>query len=174
MKLSHKLKLGTAVILASILLNGCGNNSTDSGVIQGTDTTPFVGTYEGTFELQTIADAIGYDPKTFNVSAPVIVQVTDVGTVHLTLDKSTLDGIIDNNGRWEAEFGVNDFSSLVDQASRKTVRTLGCSLGKQFGKIEGQVTYSDISGEVSGKLTCKVLLVPVGSLEVSGMLTATM
>ena len=162
------------IIFCFIVLIGCGSSSTDSGVTQGTDTDPFSGTYEGTLELQATADAIGTSPKSDNESATVEVDITENGAVRLTIDEIRLDGIVDDDGNWELEISINDFGSLIDEESKDTLKTAGCPLGKKFAKIKGQVTPPTMSGEVSGKLSCKVLLVTVGTLEVSGTLTATM
>ena len=167
-------KKSIAITFFSILLIGCGNTSTDSGITQGTDAEYFSGTYEGTLELQATADAIGTSPKSDNESATVEVEITENGTVRLTIDETTLDGIIDNEGNFELELSINDFGPLIDEKTRGTLKTAGCPLGKQFAKIEGQVTPPTMSGEVSGKLSCMVLLVTVGTLEVSGTLIATL
>ena len=157
-----------------VLLAGCGSNSTDSGITQGTDTGSFSGTYEGTLELRATADAIGTSRKSENESATVEIEITENGAVRLTIDEFRLDGIVDDDGNWEIEITINGFSSLIDEESKDTLKTAGCPLGKKFAKIEGQVTPPTMSGEVNGKLSCKVLLVTVGTLEVSGTLTATM
>ena len=163
-----------AVTFCSIFLIGCGSSSTDSGVTRGTDTGSFSGTYEGILELQAIADAIGASRKSVNDSATVEVEITENGTVRLTIDESTLDGIIDDDGNWEIAFTIDGFGSLINEESKDTLKTAGCPLGKKFAKIEGQVTPPTMSGEVNGKVSCKVLLVTLGTLEVSGTLTATM
>ena len=163
-----------AVTFCSIFLIGCGSSSTDSGVTQGTDTGSFAGTYEGTLELQTTVDAIGTSPKSVNDSATVEVEITENGTVRLTIDEVTLDGIVDDDGNWELEITINGFGSLIDEESTDTLKTAGCPLGKKFAKFEGQVTPPTMSGQVSGNLSCKVLLVTVGTLEVLGTFTATM
>ena len=162
------------ITFCSIFLIGCGSSSTGSGVTQGTDTGSFSGTYEGTLELQATADAVGTSPKSVNNSATVEVEITDNGTVRLTIDESTLDGIIDDDGNWEIEITINGFDSLINEESKDTLKAAGCLLGKKFAKIEGQVIPPTMSGEVNGKLSCKVLLVTLGTLEVSGTLTATM
>ena len=162
------------ITFCSIFLIGCGSSSTDSGVTRGTDTGSFSGTYEGTLELQATADAIGTSPKSDNESATVEIEITENGTVRLTIDEFRLDGIVDDDGDWEIEITMNGFGSLIDEESKDTLKMAGCPLGKKFAKIEGQVTPPTMSGEVSGKLSCKVLLVTVGTLEVSGTLTATM
>ena len=161
------------ITFCSIVLIGCGGSSTDSGITQGTDTGSFSGTYEGTLELQATADAIGTSPKSDNESATVEIEITENGAVRLTIDEFRLDGIVDDDGDWEIEITMNGFGSLIDEESKDTLRMAGCPLGKKFAKIEGQVTPPTISGEVSGKLSCKVLLVVVGTLKVSGTLTAT-
>ena len=112
--------------------------------------------------------------KSVNDSATVELEITGNGTVRLTIDESTLDGIIDDDGNWEIEITINGFGSLINDGSKDTLETAGCLLGKKFAKIEGQVTPPTMSGEVNGKLSCKVLLVTLGTLEVSGTLTATM
>ena len=162
------------ITFCSIVLIGCGGSSTDSGISQGTDTRSFSGTYEGTLELQATADAIGTSPKSDNESATVEIEITENGAVRLTIDEFRLDGIVDDDGNWEIEITINGFSSLIDEESKDTLKTAGCPLGKKFAKITGQVTPPTMSGEVNGKLSCKVLLVTVGTLEVSGILTATM
>ena len=162
------------VTLCSIVLIGCGRSSTDSSITQGTDTGSFSGTYKGVLELQATVDAIGTSPKSDNESATVEIEITENGAVRLTIDEFRLDGIVDDDGNWEIEITINGFGSLVDEESKDTLRTAGCPLGKKFAKIEGQVTPPTMSGEVNGKMSCKVLLVTLGSLEVSGTLTATM
>ena len=162
------------ITFCSIVLIGCGGSSTDSGITQGTDTGSFSGSYEGALELQATVDAIGTSPKSDNESATVEVEITENGTVHLTIDEIRLDGIVDDDGNWELEISINDFGSLIDEESKDTLKTVGCPLGKKFAKIEGQVTPPTMSGEVSGKLSCRVLFITAGSLEVSGPLAATM
>ena len=162
------------IAFCCIVLIGCGGSSTDSGIRQGTDTESFSGTYEGILELQATADAIGTSPKSDNESATVEIEITENGVARLTIDEFRLDGIVDDDGNWEIEITINGFGSLIDEESKDTMKTAGCPLGKKFAKIEGQVTPPTMSGEVSGKLFCKVLLVTVGTLEVSGTLTATM
>ena len=161
------------ITFCSIFLIGCGSSSTDSGVTRGTDTGSFSGTYEGTLELQATADAIGTSRKSDNESATVEIEITENGAVRLTIDEFRLDGIVDDDGNWEVEITINGFSSLIDEESKDTLKTAGCLLGKKFAKIEGQVTPPTMSGEVNGKLSCKVLLVVVGTLKVSGTLAAT-
>lgn len=162
------------ITFCSIVLIGCGGSSTDSGIMQGTDTESFSGTYEGILELQATADAIGISRKSDNESATVEIEITENGTVRLTIDEFRLDGILDDDGNWELEITINGFGSLMDEESKDTLKTAGCPLGKKFAKIEGQVTPPTMSGEVNGKLSCKVLLVTVATLKVSGTLTATM
>ena len=157
-----------------IVLIGCGGSSTNGGIAQGANTGFFSGTYEGALELKATADAIGTSPKFDNESATVEIEITQNGAVRLTIDEFRLDGIVDDDGDWEIEITMNGFGSLIDEQSKDTLKTAGCPLGKKFAKIEGQVTPPTMSGEVSGKLSCKVLLVTVGTLEVSGTLTATM
>ena len=137
------------------------------------DTGPFNGIYEGTFELQATADAVGISPKSGNELATVEIEIAENSTVYLTIDEIRLDGIVDDDGNWELEISINDFGSLIDEESKDTLKTAGCPLGKSFAKIEGKVTPPTMTGEVSGKLSCKVLLVTVATLEVSGTLTAT-
>ena len=168
------MKCLTTITFCSIFLVGCGSSSTDSGVTRGTDTGSFSGTYEGILELQAAVDAIGTGRKSVNDSATVEVEITENGTVRLTIDKIRLDGIVDDDGDWEIEITINGFGSLIDEESKDTLKTAGCLLGKKFAKIEGQVTPPTMSGEVNGKLSCKVLLVTLGTLEVSDTLTATM
>ena len=162
------------ITVCSIFLTGCGSSSTDSGVTRGTDTGSFSGTYKGTFELQAIADAIGISPKSDKESGEIEVDITKNGIVRLTIDNSILHGVIDDDGNWELEITINDFSSLIDEESKDTLKTAGCLLGTKFAKIEGQVTPPTMSGAVNGKLSCKVLFVTLGILEVLGTLTATM
>ena len=124
--------------------------------------------------MQATADAIGTSSKSDNESATVEIEITENGAVRLTIDEFRLDGIVDDDGNWEIEITINGFSSLIDEESKDTLKMAGCPLGNKFAKIEGQVTPPTMSGEVSGKLSCKVLFVTVGTLEVSGTLTATM
>ena len=161
-----------AITLCFSLLIGCGNTSTDTAVVQGNDTRSFGGAYEGTLELQATVDAIGASPKSDNDSISVEVNIAGNGVMRLTIEESILDGIIDNNGDWELKISVNNLGSLIDGKSMTTLKEVGCPLDKKFAKIDGKVTPPMISGEVTGKLSCKVLLVTVGTLEVSGTLTA--
>ena len=48
----------------------------------------------------------------------------------------------------------------------------GCSPGNKFGQLEGQITPPSVSGDISGSLACKVLIVTYASLEFSGTVTA--
>ena len=168
------MKWLSIITFCSIVLIGCSGSSTDSGITQGKNTESFSGTYEGVLKLVVIADAIGSSPKYDNYSAAVEVKITENGTVHLAIDEVRLEGIVDDKGNWELEITINGFGSLIDEESKDALKTAGCPLGKKFAKIEGQVTPPTMSGKVSGKLSCKVLLVTVGTLEVSGTLTATM
>ena len=161
------------ITFCSIVLIGCGGSSTDSVITQGTDTGSFIGSYEGALELQATADAIGTSPKSDNESVTVEIEIAGNGAVRLTIDEFRLDGIVDDDGNWEIAININGFGSLIDEESKDTLKVAGCPLGKKFAKIEGQVTPPTMSGEVSGKLSCKVLLVVVGALKVSGTLTAT-
>ena len=161
------------ITFCSIVLIGCGGSSTDSGVRQGTDTGSFSGTYEGILVLQATADAIGTSPKSDNESTTVEIEITENGAVRLTIEESRLDGFVNDDGDWEIEITMNGLGSLIDEESKDTLKTAGCPLGKSFAKIEGKVTPPTMSGEVSGTLSCKVLLVTVATLEVSGTLTAT-
>ena len=108
------------ITFCSIVLIGCGSSSTDSGVTRGTDTGSFSGTYEGSLELEVIADAIGASRKSVNNSATVEVEITDNGAVRLTIDESSLDGIIDDDGNWEIEITINGFGSLINEEIKDT------------------------------------------------------
>ena len=161
------------IAFCSTALIGCGGSSTDDGITQGTDTGSFNGVYEGTLELQATVDMVGSSSKSDNESATVEIEITENGAVHLSIDEIRLEGIIvDDNGDWELEIAINDFGFLIDDEGKDTLKTAGCRLGKKFAKIEGQVTPPTMSGEVSGKLSCKVLLVEAGTLKVSGTLIA--
>ena len=159
------------ITFCSILMIGCDNPSTDNGITQGTDTESFNGMYEGALELQATTDTVGISSKSANESATVKVEITENGIVYLTIDEIRLEGIVDDDGNWDLEISINDFGSLVDEESKDTLKTAGCPLSKKFAKIAGQVTPPTMSGEVSGKLSCKVLLVATGTLKVSGNLT---
>jgi hypothetical protein len=156
-----------------VLLAGCGSNSTGSGIMQGTNTGSFSGAYEGTLELKVTADTVGTSPQSETESATVGVEITENGTMRLTIGDVRLDGIVDDKGNWELEITINGFGSLINEESKDTLKTAGCSLGEKFAKIEGQITPPTMSGEVSGKLSCRILFITAGSLEVSGILTAT-
>ena len=160
------------IAFCSTALIGCGGSSTDDGITQGTDTGSFNGVYEGTLELQATVDMVGVSSKSDNESATVEIEITENGAVHLSIDEIRLEGIVDDNGDWELEIAINDFGFLIDDEGKGTLKTAGCRLGKKFAKIEGQVTPPTMSGEVSGKLSCKVLLVEAGTLKVSGTLIA--
>ena len=160
------------ITFCSIILFGCGGPSTDSQIKQGTDTGSFSGIYGGTLKLQATADVVGASPQSDNNSRVVEVAITQNGILRLKIGDAPLDGIIDNGGSWKLEIAINDFSSLIDEETKVNLKKAGCPLGKKFAKIEGKVIPPIMSGEVSGKLSCKVLLVPVGTLGVSGTLSA--
>ena len=161
------------ITLCSIFLGACSNSSTDSGIKQGIDTGSFAGDYEGTLELELTADAISYDPHSDSSSVPVEIEITGDGIVRLTIDNYTVEGIIDNDGDWRVEVAINEFSALIDEENKNILKQAGCPIDKPFVKIEGTATTSDLSGDVSGKLTCKILFVTIASLEFSGTLTAS-
>ena len=157
----------------SIVLAACSNSSTDSGIEQGTDTESFAGDYEGTLELELTADAISYDPHSDSSSVPVEIEITGDGIVRLTIDNYIVKGIIDNDGDWKLEVAINEFSALIDEENKDILKQAGCPLDKPFIKIEGKVTTPDLLGDVSGKLSCKILFVTIASLKFSGTLTAS-
>ena len=157
----------------SVVLAACSNSSTDSGIKQGTDTKSFAGDYEGTLELELTADTVGYNPHSDSDSVPVEVEVTGDGIVRLTIDNYTVNGIIDNDGDWKLEVAINEFSAFIDEENRGTLEKAGCPLDEPFVKIEGKVTTPDLLGDVSGKLSCKILFVTIASLKFSGTLTAS-
>ena len=94
-----------------IVLIGCSDSSTNSGIAQGTNTGSFSGSYKGALVLKTTADAIGARPKSHNELATIEVEIFDNGTVRLTFDAVTLDGIVDDDGNWELEITINGFGS---------------------------------------------------------------
>jgi hypothetical protein len=161
------------ITLCSIVLVACNDTSTDSGIEQGTHTESFAGDYEGTLELELIADAIGYNPHSDSGSVPVEIEITGEGIVRLTIDSHTMEGIIDNDGGWKLEVAINEFSTLMLKENKDILRQAGCSLDEPFVKIEGKVTTPDLLGDVSGKLLCKILFVTIASVEVSGTLTGS-
>ena len=156
-----------------VVLAGCGDSSTDSGIQRGTDTQAFAGDYGGTLELEVTADAISYSPHSDSGSVPIEVEITGDGLVRLIIDNYTLEGIIDNDGAWKLEVAINEFSALIDEENKDTLKKAGCPLDKPFVKIEGQITTPDMSGDVSGKLTCKILFVTIVSINFSGALVAS-
>ena len=168
-----KLRKILLITLCSIFLNACSNSSTDSGINQGTDTESFAGDYEGILELELTANAVGYNPHSDSDSVAVEVEVTGDGIVRLTIDNYTVNGIIDNDGDWKLEVAINEFSAFIDEENRSTLEKAGCPLDEPFVKIEGTVTTPDLSGDVSGKLACKILFVTIASLEFSGTLTGS-
>ena len=161
------------ITLCSIVLGACSNSSTDSGIKQGTDTESFAGDYEGTLELELTADAVGYNPHSNSGSVPVELEVTEDGIVRLTIDNYTVNGIIDNDGDWKLEVAINEFSAFINEENRDTLEKAGCLLDEPFVKIAGKVMTPDLFGDVSGKLSCKILFVTIASLKVSGTLTAS-
>ena len=171
--MTSTMKNALVITFLSFVLAACSNSSTDSGIEQGTDTESFAGDYEGTLELELTADAISYDPHSDSGSVPVEIEITGGGIVRLTIDNYTVEGIIDNDGDWKVEVAINEFSALIDEENKDILKQAGCPLDKPFVKIEGTVTTSDLSGDVSGKLTCKILFVTIASLEFSGTLTAS-
>ena len=162
------------VTFFSLVLVACHESSTTgSGIEQGTDTGSFAGNYEGTLELELTANATGHDTRSDSGSVAVEIDITGDGVVQLTIDNYTVDGVIDNAGDWKLEIAINEFSDLIDEEHKDILQQAGCPLDKPFVKIEGEVTPPDMSGDVSGKLTCKVLFRTIASLEFSGTLTAS-
>ena len=167
------MKKALLITLFSIVLTACSNSSTDSGIKQGTDTESFAGDYEGTLELEVTADAINYDPQSATGSAPVEIEITGDGIVYVIVDNYTLEGIIDNDGDWKLEVAMNDLRDLIDEENIDVLKQAGCPLDKPFVEIEGTITTPDMSGDVSGKLSCRILLVKIATLKFSGTLTAS-
>ena len=161
------------ITLCTIFISACSNSSTDGGIKQGTDTGSFAGDYEGTLELELTADAVGYSPHSDSGSVPVEVEITGDGIVRLTIENYTVDGIIDNDGDWKLEISINEFSAFIAEENRNILVKAGCPLNQPSVKIEGKVTTPDLFGDVSGKLTCKILFVTIASLKFSGTLTAS-
>jgi len=148
-------------------------STTGSGIDQGTDTGSFAGNYEGTLELELTANATGHDTRSESGSVAVEIDITGDGVVQLTIDNYTVDGVINNAGDWKLEIAINEFSDLIDEEHKDILKQAGCPLDKPFVKIEGEVTPPDMSGDVSGKLTCRVLFRKIASLEFAGTLTAS-
>jgi len=162
------------VTFFSIVLVACQEPSTSgSGFEQGTDTGSFAGNYEGTLELELTANATGHDTLSDSGLVSVEIDITGDGIVHLTIDNYTVDGVIDNAGDWKLEIDINEFSDLIDEEHKDILKQAGCPLDKPFVKIEGEVTPPDMSGDVSGKLSCKVLFRKIASMEFAGTLTAS-
>ena len=63
--------------------------------------------------------------------------------------------------------------ALIDEENKDILEKAGCPLDKPFVKIEGTVTIPDMSGDISGKLSCKIFFITVASLEFFGTLTAS-
>ena len=171
--MTSTMKNALVITFFSIVLAACSNSSTDGGIDQGTDTESFAGDYEGTLELELTADAINYDPHSDSGSVPVEIEITGDGIVRLTIDNYTVEGIIDNDGDWKLEVAINEFSAFIDEENKDILKQAGCPLDKPFVKIEGTVTTPDMLGDVSGKLSCKILFVTITSLEFVGTLTAS-
>jgi len=161
------------ITICSIVLAACSNSSTNSGLEQGTNTESFAGNYEGILELELIADTINYDPQFSTGSGPIEVEITGHGIVYLTIDNYTLEGIIDNEGEWKLEVAINEFRYLIDSENIDILKRAGCPLDKPFIEIEGTVTPPDMLGDVSGELSCRILLVKIATVEFSGALTVS-
>ena len=101
------------------------------------------------------------------------MAITPDGILRLTIDNYTVEGIIDNDGDWKLEVAINEFSALIDEENKDILKQAGCPLDKPFVKIEGTVTTPDLSGDVSGKLSCNILFVTIPPLEFSGTLTGS-
>ena len=80
-------------------------------------------------------------------------------------DELVVDDIIKENNPKEETF--------IDEENRDTLEKAGCPLDEPFVNIEGRVTTPDLFGDVSGKLSCKILFVTIASLKFSGTLTAS-
>ena len=122
-----------------IVLIGCGGSSTNGGISQGANTGFFSGAYEGALELKATVEAIGTSPNSANASVTVEVEITENGTVRLTIDDITSDGIVNEDGNWAIEITINGFGSLIDGIS-KMVKSIAVEIGA-IGFINVELAY---------------------------------
>tara|TARA_B100000686_G_scaffold329148_1_gene389987 strand:+ start:184 stop:783 length:600 start_codon:yes stop_codon:yes gene_type:complete len=168
------LKKALVIVGCSFLLAACKPPSTDSGVAEIPATEAFAGNYEGMLHLELSAEAIDYEPQSEAGSIPIEIDITEDGIIYLTADDYTAGGLINNDGEWKLEIAINDFIELIDDKVKDDLQRAGCPFDKSFLKIVGNVhvTEPNVRGYVSGKLSCKILLVKIATVKFSGSLTA--
>ena len=143
---------------------GGGNGDGGNGGGDEADAQTFSGDYVGTLAIEVTVGQI----TLIDDSTPAEVEITGDGLMYLTFKDVTLGGIIDSDGNWKIEAAIEDFGELIDEESKDVLITEGCSLTEEFVEIEGQVTPPDMSGDVSGELSCTN-----GSLKIAGTLIAS-
>ena len=161
-----------ALLLFCFSLAACSNGSTESGVVNEADTSKFGGRYNGSATLEFLVDTIGVDPKKSEASAVVAIEVRSDGVVEFTIAGTTLRGTIDDKGNWTIGAAINAFGLLIDDDDKRALELAGCRLGEEFATIKGQVTSPNVTGTVSGHMSCKLLLIELGSLEIVGAVQA--
>ena len=160
------------------IIVGC-SSSTTSGIdvylAQGDDTNVWADIYTGTLTLHSSADVVGGGTGEDVLTESVTVEVTTDGYVHVTVQGTTISGIMDNSGAWAVQASISDFSSLISKKNIDRLDDAGCSMSKKTIKIEGSGTphYLDtISGEASGQMKCKRAGLTIVTLSTSGTLLA--
>ena len=160
------------------IIVGC-SSSTTSGInvylAQGDNTNVWADIYTGTLTLHSSVDVIGGGTGEDALTESVTVEVTTDGYVHVTVQGTTISGIMDNSGAWAVQASISEFSSLISQKNIDRLDDAGCSMHKKVIKIEGASTphYLDtISGLVSGQMKCKRAGLTIVKLSTSGTLSA--
>ncbi|MBO69133.1 MAG: hypothetical protein CL398_12600 [Acidiferrobacteraceae bacterium] len=161
------------ILLAFVfLLLGCERGTTETGILQGANTSAYVGSYKGVFSVAITVEAGNYGPKKFSSLPTTTLRVYEAGLAEFVLGGFVIPGIVSDNGQWQVDLGVNDLGNFIDSASKDTLRQVGCPLDKRFARLSGQINPPSLSGQVADKLSCRVLMVPVGSIDISGAVQA--
>jgi|TARA_B110000014_G_scaffold153225_1_gene107179 hypothetical protein len=171
-------RIKTLLFLIFPIIVGC-SSSTTSGInvylSQGDNTNVWADIYTGTLTLHSSADVVGGGTGEDVLTESVTVEVTPDGYVHVTVQGTTINGIMDNSGAWAVLASIGELSSLISEKNINRLDDAGCSMSKKVIKIEGTATphYLDtISGEVSGQMKCKRGLLTIVTLSTSGTLLA--
>ena len=163
---------------AILLIVGCSSTTTsgvDVNLAQGDNTNVWADIYTGTLTLHSSADVVGGGTGEDVLTESVTAEVTTDGYVHVTVQGTTISGIMDNSGAWAVLASIGEFSSLISEKNIDRLDDAGCSIHKKVIKIEGASTphYLDtISGLVSGQMKCKRAGLTIVKLSTSGTLLA--
>ena len=159
-------------LISILLVLGCESGASKTGVVQGINTSAYAGSYSGMFSVAITVEAGSYGPKAFSSSSKAVLRVNEDGTSEFLLGSFVIPGIVSDDGNWQLDLGINDLGGFIDAASINTLRKVGCPLDKRFARLSGEITPPALTGQVTDKLSCRVMMVPVGSMEGSGAIKA--